>query len=207
MINSRGAHIYIAPAVEAIIPITPDPATPTIVSKRIVLNPARLSSFVNNGTLTNNGSIVPALVALNDNIGFGALTSPGAYPETFRFTNNGTLINNGYIWGYNWGMGVQKTLIAALVASVRTENDLWLYLYDDYTFLMILPDNTRLNGTFAFEEEGMVFTLRDKDKTELKPEKDEDGNSVYKIDTDSVKFEFVLEEEFIARVREIMENK
>ena len=207
MINSRGAHIYIAPAVEAIIPITPDPATPTIVSKRIVLNPARLSSFVNNGTLTNNGSIVPALVALNDNIGFGALTSPGAYPETFRFTNNGTLINNGYIWGYIWGMGVQKTLIAALVASVRTENDLWLYLYDDYTFLMILPDNTRLNGTFAFEEEGMVFTLRDKDKTELKPEKDEDGNSVYKIDTDSVKFEFVLEEEFIARVREIMENK
>ena len=207
MINSRGAHIYIAPAVEAIIPITPDPATPTIVSKRIVLNPARLSSFVNNGTLTNNGSIVPALVALNDNIGFGALTSPGAYPETFRFTNNGTLINNGYIWGYIGGMGVQKTLIAALVASVRTENDLWLYLYDDYTFLMILPDNTRLNGTFAFEEEGMVFTLRDKDKTELKPEKDEDGNSVYKIDTDSVKFEFVLEEEFIARVREIMENK
>ena len=203
MINSKGAHIYIAPAIEAIIPITPDPATPTIVSKRIVLNPIKLSSFVNNGTLTNNGSIVPALVALNDNIGFGALTSPGAHPETFRFTNNGTLVNNGYIWG----MGVQKTLIAALVASVRTENDLWLYLYDDYTFLMILPDNTRLNGTFAFEEEGMVFTLRDKDKTELKPEKDEDGNSVYKIDTDSVKFEFVLEEEFIARVREIMENK
>ena len=201
MINSRGAHIYIAPAVEAIIPITPDPATPTIVSKRIVLKPIKLSSFVNNGTLINNGSIVPALVALNDNIGFGALTSPGAYPETFRFTNNGTLINNGYIWG----MG--RNLIAALVASIKTENDLWLYLYDDYTFLMILPDNTRLNGTFAFEEEGMVFTLRDKDKTEVKPEKDEDGNSVYRIDTDSVKFEFVLEEEFIARVREIMENK
>ena len=136
MINSRGAHIYIAPAVEAIIPITPDPATPTIVSKRIVLNPARLSSFVNNGTLTNNGSIVPALVALNDNIGFGALTSPGAYPETFRFTNNGTLINNGYIWGYNWGMGVQKTLINGVTAAGEVLTDDLLHDGDTITVVM-----------------------------------------------------------------------
>jgi len=204
MINGAGANIYIAPATEAIIPITPDPATPTIVSKRITLNPAKLSSFVNNGTLINDGSIAPATVALNDNIGFGALTSPGKNPETFQFKNNGTLINNGYIYGMNGNeKTTDATLIAALVGSIKTANDMWLYLYDDGTFVMLLPDGSRLTGTYAFEGSQLIFTL--KDGTEIRPEADEDGNSVYAIHTDAVNFEFVLKADFIAQVREAVE--
>ena len=49
--NKKGAHIYSATATEAIIPITPDPATPTVVTKRVKLDPVKLSNIINSGTL------------------------------------------------------------------------------------------------------------------------------------------------------------
>ena len=172
--NNRGANIYSAAATEAIIPITPDPATPTIVTKRIKLDPVKLSSIVNNGTLINNGNIAPATVALNDNIGFGALTSPGDHPELFVFTNNGVFINIG-----DFTASSGPKLVRALAGSEYTVNDTWLYLYEDGTFLIIFADGTRVTGTYQFTDGMLIFTL--KDGTMIRPEVDADGNYVYSI--------------------------
>ena len=172
--NNRGANIYSAVATEAIIPITPDPATPTIVSKRITLNPVELSHIINNGTLINRGNIAPATVALNDNIGFGALTSPGDHPELFDFTNNGTFINYALI-----GNTSGPKLISALSGSEHALNDTWLYLYEDGTFLIVFADKTELTGTYQITDGILVFTL--KDGTVIKPAVDADGNYAYSI--------------------------
>ena len=172
--NNRGANLYSAVATEAIIPITPDPATPTIVSKRITLDPVQLSYIVNNGTLVNNGSIGPATVALNDNIGFGALTSPGNHPELFVFTNNGTLINHSVL-----GKASEPKLLSALTGSENAANDTWLYLYEDGAFLIVFADGTKLTGTYQLTDGMLIFTLED--GTVIKPDVDADGNYAYSI--------------------------
>ena len=195
--NKQGANIYAAAATEAIIPITPDPATPTIVSKRVTLNPVELSHIINNKLLINQGSIAPATVALNDNTGFGALTSPGDHPELFDFTNNGTFIDcpardrvddgpdpvpdetadepdpvpNGAADG--------PKLISALAGSELAANDTWLYLYEDGTFLIVFADGTRVTGTYQLTDGMLVFTLED--GTVINPSVDEAGNYVYSI--------------------------
>jgi len=191
LVNNMRGNIYSAAATEAIIPITPDPATPTVVTKRITLDPAKLSFIINNGTLINRGHIGPATVALNDNIGFGALTSPGTHPELFSFTNNGT-----YIQPTGTGTPTSPSLIGALAGSEYSPEDTWLYLYDDNTFRMVFSDETELTGTFRFTDGMMVFTLGD--GTEIRPEKDTDGNYVYNIKTPSgTEHEIVINAEYI----------
>ena len=101
IINEAGAHIYLAAAEEAIIPIEPDPAAPTVTYKRIKLNSPVGSVIENHGTIINRGEIVPASVELLDNTGYGKLTVPGNHPELFKLLNYGTIINEGFIWG--WG--------------------------------------------------------------------------------------------------------
>ena len=175
LFNNRQANVFSAAATEAIIPITPDPATPTIVSKRITLDPAKLSFIINNGTWINRGNIAPATVALNDNIGFGALTTPGDHPELFGFTGSGVLINitgNGNV--------TEPNLVAALYGSEFTAKDTWLYLYDDDTFRMKFADGAELAGTYKVTDKGIVFTLED--GTVIEPEEDENGNYVYRIE-------------------------
>ncbi len=49
--NASGANIFSTSVTEAIIPINPGPADPTVVTKRIELNPAQTSTIVNNGIL------------------------------------------------------------------------------------------------------------------------------------------------------------
>ena len=196
--NEKGANIYSAVATEAIIPITPDPATPTVVTKRITLDPVKLSTIINSGTLINAGSIGPATVALNDNIGFGALTAPGDHPELFVFINNGTFINLNEV--YPSGNASGAALISALTGSIKTLNDIWLYLYDDGTFLMVLPDKTRLTGTYGFTDGLLVFTF--KDGTVAAPVVQDDGGSAYTIRTGSgLEFEFVLSADFVSKIR------
>ena len=202
--NEEGANIYSAPATEAIIPITPDPATPTIISKRIKLDPIKLSNIVNSGTLTNNGSIMPATVALNDNIGFGSLYPVGTHPELFLVENSGELVNNGYIYpgtgGGSSGTGSGAVLMAALAGSVRTVNDTWLYLYKDGTFLMIFYNGERQTGTFRFVDDMLTFTLSD--GTVVEPVKDEAGDWAYSFSTTAgTSVEFVLNASFVAQTK------
>ena len=196
--NEAGANIYSATATEAIIPITPDPNTPTVVSKRITLSPVKLSSIVNNGSLVNNGSIAPATVALLDNTGaFDKLTTPGNHPELFGIKNNGTIINNGFIYVWNGGNGAE--LLSAFSGSERTVDDTWLYLYADGTFRLVFADGTELSGTFAFDGGRLVFTLDD--GTELAPAADAAGNWVYVFPRADGEVEFVLRAELVSHAQ------
>ena len=199
MENAEGAHIYEAVATEAIIPIEPDPATPTIVSKRITLDPVKTSSIVNNGTLINNGRIEPASVALNDNIGLGALTSPGSHPELFSMTNNGTLTNNGFIFVWDG-----PALVSAMSGSDLTANDTWLYLYENGSFLMVFSDGSRVTGTYSFSGDKLVFVLAD--GTAVEPSADADGNWVYSFTVSGKVTEFVLGAELVSSVRQQLEQ-
>ena len=202
--NETGANIYSAAVSEAIIPITANPATPTIVSKRITLSPVETSRIINNGTLVNNGNIAPATVKLLDNTGgFDKLTSPGEHPELFIFENNGKLINNGSIYGYqkDTGEGQKATLIGALVGSIQTENDIWLYFYRDGTFMILFSDGTKLTGTFQFVDNMLILKLTD--GTVLTPVTDANGNYVYSIKTASVDIEIVLNAAFVSRIQRI----
>ena len=221
LVNEKGANIYSAAATEAVIPITPDPATPTIVTKRVTLDPVELSHIINSGTLINNGNIVPATVALLDNTGgFDRLTSPGGHPELFSVNNSGVIRNNGYIYnsysgnivntGVIYGAGETSgsgtALVAALVGSVHTANDLWLYLYEDGTFRMILPGGESLSGTYAFPDGQLTFTFAD--GTLAAPTLDGEGNSVYTIASKSgSSIEIVLTADFIAKVRNALEAR
>lgn len=101
LVNAPGSNIYLGTVDEAIIPIQPDPATPTITTKRISVTPPKTSIFTNYGLLINDGNIVPAYVDLNDNGSWGAIHVPGKYADMFTFINHGTVINRGYIYG--WG--------------------------------------------------------------------------------------------------------
>ena len=202
LVNEKGANIYSAAATEAIIPITPDPATPTVVTKRIKLDPVKPSEIINSGTLVNNGSIRPASVALLDNTGgFDKLTSPGATRELFHISNSGVIRNNGHIYGIVSG----TKLLATLAGHTRTGSSLWLYLYADETFLMILPNGENLRGTYTFTDALLIFTFTD--NTVARPEPDGDGNAVYSISTGSGSpIEFVLTEEDIVNVRTALEK-
>ena len=83
---------------------------------------------------------------------------------------------------------------------------MWLYLYEDGTFLMILPDGQHVTGTYSFREEMLVFTL--KNGTVVAPAADEEGNFAYSITTPSGSvFEFVLTSDFVAAVRADMEKR
>ena len=219
--NEKGANIYSATATEAIIPITPDPQTPTIVTKRITLNPVELSKVLNSGTLINRGNIGPAAVALNDNIGFGALTAPGNHPELFSIRNTGTIINDGVIYDsytgniVNDGIIIEETpglnisstgLMAAMVGYGELDSgawvqETWLYLYENGTFLLLLQDGARLIGYYTYEGDKLILTLSD--GTVLTPEADKDDYWTYAFTTAAgYPFEFSISESFVKDSRE-----
>ena len=91
--NAKGeGNIYLAAAPDAIIPIEPDPATPTVVTKRITLDPPVTSTVVNYGTIINGSGLLPATVELLDNAGFGKLEVPGDGETTFQLFNYGQIV-------------------------------------------------------------------------------------------------------------------
>ena len=127
--NKANANIYLAAATEAIIPIEPTPEAPTVVSKRITLNTPKGSSFINYGTLINDGNVVPATVVLNDNGSFGAITTPGDHPELFDFRNEGIVINNGYIYGWPGEVnGKEVTAAASMFTGDVNEQMINMYI-------------------------------------------------------------------------------
>ena len=218
IINNAGARILLAAATEAIIPINADPATPTITTKRITLNPATPSKIDNYGTLVNFGSILPASVALNDNGSFGTVSTPGAHPELFTINNtNGKITNFGTMYGWPSDRSVisgdsdspyspenkllGSSLLAVLTGSVNAVDDTWLYLYKDGTFLMLLPNGEKITGTYQLADGMLTFTLDD--GTDIIPTVDEDGNYVYSIPTPSGDvFEFTLTADYITSLFE-----
>ena len=91
--NAKGeGNIYLAAAPDAIIPIEPDPANPTVVTKRIALDPPVASTVVNYGLIVNGSGLLPASVELLDNAGFGKLEVPGDGEATFELFSYGEIV-------------------------------------------------------------------------------------------------------------------
>ena len=175
--NTGAGRVLLATADEAIIPINPDPATPTITTKRVTLNPPTTSVFNNYGTLVNNGQVLPAYVALNDDTSLGAMTIPGPYPEMFTFNNEGTVI-----------MG------ESIVAIIQTADGVRIVFCADSSFTADAPDGAHAGGTYAVADGRLVFTLSD--GTVVEPVQGENGDAGYTLGS----MKFVLSGEFIARV-------
>lgn len=188
LINNEGGRILLATATDAIIPIVPDPNNPTIVTKRIKLNPVKSSYIDNYGTIDNYGAISPVTVRLNDDGSFGTMTIPGNHPELFTINNYGVINNKGYIY-------VFEGYPSKPLAGVLFGENMWLYLYKDGTFLMILPNGEVLTGTYRIDGNVLVFTFDD--GSEIIPAEDENGDSLYSFTSPAgYEFEFVISKEF-----------
>ena len=191
LLNNHRANIYAGIADEAIIPIVPDPATPTIVTKRITLNPPVASVIENYGSIINNGSIAPASVALNDNITFGALRRFGKYPGLFSLVNKGTVMNNFFIYGWP--------------NNFLAEDGTCLYLYADKSFEILFKEGPKLTGSFDFEGDQLVFTPDGDARVELT--KGTDGAVDYTFTAGSGQAAtFRLTGTVVSAVREALEN-
>ena len=193
LINSNLAHIYVAAAIEAIIPVEPaaqQPAgTPVITTQRIKIDPAKASVIENYGTIINNGRIEPATVEIRDNGSLGALSVPGKNADLFSLVDNGTVINNNYIYGW---------------PSPQTQSGAWLCLYGNKTFTVLFPDGSKLTGSFDFDGDKLVFTAAD--GTEITPAAEDNGNMRYRFSAGSAAVEFSISADTLTRVRAAMEN-
>lgn len=121
---------------------------------------------------------------------------PGSYPELFILQNTETINNYGMINDFT-----SLEPMAVFSGSAMAINDTWLYLYEDGTFLMILPNSERVTGTYEFVDGMLIFTLDD--GTVFEPAKDADGNWVYSITAPSgYELEFVLTEDLVSQMQE-----
>lgn len=185
LINRRGAHIYVAAALDAVIPIEPTQANPTVVSQRIQIDPPKASAIYNYGTIYNDGRIEPATVETLDNGGLGKLTAPGKTPELFALYNAGIVVNYGCIYGW---------------PALWKEEAAMLYLRANKTFTVVYPDGKRLNGTFEFEGDGLVFTAADGARIA-------GSGNVYQFNLDSASAKFEISAETIGEIRAAIENE
>ena len=203
--NTAGSKIYVAAATEAIIPIEPpagavqtNPPAPT--TKRIVLNPPKGSSIVNYGTIINDGLIVPATIAINDDGSFGSISMPGRNADMFVIENSGTIINSGYIYGQNVDERFGEVYVMAEpFMLIQTAENIWLYIYPDGSFTIVLPDGSTLTGTIRFDGDIPVFALDN--GTELVPTVDADGNYNYDLNVQGFALRFTLNAEAVGQLR------
>ena len=191
LLNNARANIYAGTVDEAVIPIVADPATPTVVTKRIILNPPVSSVIENYGNIINNGIIAPASITVVDNGVFGELRSFGKYPSRFSLINKGAVMNNCFIYGWP--------------NNFLAEDGTFLYLYADRTFEILFEGGAKLTGAFAFEDDRLVFTPDSGATVELTA--GEDGTVEYVFYTASgLTATFRLNNAAIVAVREALEN-
>lgn len=214
--NADGSTIYVAAATEAIIPIeqaantNKDPnAPPPPTTKRITVDPPKGSSIENYGTIVNDGRIVPASVAIEDKGNFGVITVPGKHPELFTINNHGTITNNGYIFGdkvtIEFSSGSGTFVMFDPIGMIESTNGTWLYLYADKTFVILLPDGTKLSGTIRFDGDVLIFVLED--GSEIVPTRDADGTYRYSYTSASgFELRFTLDTDTAAQFREQFEK-
>lgn len=186
MINSMNARLLTSAVSDAVIPIVPDPATPTIVTKRITLDPPRASVINNYGTLINYGLISPCTVEVRDDTGLGKLTIPGRFPELFQLNNYGEF--------YNYEKGTMVLPMA---------NGITLFFYSDGGFLAQSADGDTAEGTYGFNGDRLIFTLNN-GKT-VEPVVNAKGDAGYSLPSSGKDMEFILSAAFIARLREALE--
>ena len=187
---------------EAVIPITADPSTPTIVTKRIQLPQPEGSKITNLGTIVNKGYILPANVVINDNGSLGALSKLNGLKDMFVLDNTqGTIDNQGYIYGWPYPERYQA---AEKELSIQLADGTWLYLYfSNNSFKMVFRDGKELTGTFGFNGDALVFIFTD--GTLAKPGISSQGVSEYDFTMkDGYPVKFSLDAAFVNRVRDTM---
>ncbi len=201
MTNASGSNVYVIAATEAIIPITPTAEAPTVVTKRITLDPAKGSHVINRGTLLNDGRILPGAVVINDNTSFGAISTPGGQAALFDFENHGVVANNGYI--YNWPTAAADD---TLIITLEMDDSTMLYLYvESQTFQLVFPDGQAMTGAFRFDGDALVFVLED--GTEAAPERNDDGNWDYAfVDAAGYEATITLTAEFTAYAKSVVDE-
>ena len=97
------------------------------------------------------------------------------------------------------GFRSMTSAYSVFAGSAETINDTWLYLYEDGSFLMLLPNGERVTGTYEFVDGMLVFTVDD--GTIVEPVIDADGNWAYSFTTPlGYDFEFVLSAEFVSQM-------
>lgn len=84
--NGNDGAIYLCATDRAIIPIEPDPATPTITTKEVDLVDPAGSKIMNWGTIDNQGMIRPGQVTVAANGSLNKIILPGNYDDMFQLT-------------------------------------------------------------------------------------------------------------------------
>ena len=91
------------------------------------------------------------------------------------------------------------------VGMIESANGTWLYLYADKTFVILLPDGTKLSGTIRFGGDVLIFVLED--GSEIAPIRDADGNYRYSYTSASgFELRFTLDTDTAAQFREQFEK-
>ncbi len=121
--NATGAHLYLGASDEAIIPIEPTAEAPTVETKRVKYELPFPSHVFNYALIANEGEIMPASVALNDNGSFGALSSPGKFAGSFYLDSigDGKVTGSGKVYA---GAGLQEGW------NDPSGNGTWCYVRD-----------------------------------------------------------------------------
>ncbi len=221
IINTEKGNIYLAAATEAIIPIEPDPNNPTVVTKRITLNPPK-GSVVNNfdgGVINGIQNIKRALVALNDNIGFGAMTvynvvtPTGSDPQIWRVNDYNDLLprpntdetDDDSSTDSAEQQPASDLLLALsdvkfLIDDTLVNGNMSILLYSDGTFTISDSGREVIKGRFAVVDDELVFILPD--GTVVKSVIDSNGNYVFTVKfSDGSVITFKLTKDEVLRIK------
>ena len=101
--NMPDGAIFLCATDRAIIPIEPDPATPTITTKEVDLDNPVGGIIYMYGELNNQGEIRPAQVAVATNGSLGKIATPGNYENLFSLNvlGEGKVTGTGYYYKHN----------------------------------------------------------------------------------------------------------
>ena len=101
--NMPDGAIFLCATDRAIIPIEPDPATPTITTKEVDLDNPVGGIIYTYGELNNQGEIRPAQVAVATNGSLGKIATPGNYEDLFSLNvlGEGKVTGTGYYYKHN----------------------------------------------------------------------------------------------------------
>jgi len=216
-------NIYMAAATEAIIPIEPDPATPTIVTKKISIDPPTPSHIYNDNLVEGKSGIYRAYVKLNDNIGLGKMT---VY-DVIEASEDGTFTMDSYEGypiptdpvpeepkQYEPAPGSEPEVVIPpapkmiKISVTETEYNvdgkplkgkLEITLNQDQSFVIKVPGKTAIKGKFVVIANTIKFVLPD--GTMIEPKIDKNGNYVYTVvQSDKSVITFILTPDQLKRM-------
>ena len=108
--------------------------------------------------------------------------------------------NSGYIYGQDVDEHFGEVYVMTEpFMLIQTAENIWLYIYPDGSFTIVLPDGSTLTGTIRFDGDIPVFALDN--GTELVPTVDADGNYNYDLNVQGFALRFTLNAEAVGQLR------